>query len=48
MKKKLRRERYYNLDNLPKEIIITKTETGYKVEPVEKPKKKRTTKKKGE
>ena len=34
MKKKVYRDKYYNLDNLPNEIKITKTETGFKVEPV--------------
>lgn len=39
MKKRVYRERY--LDKLPNEVIVTKTETGIKVEPV-----KKTTKKK--
>lgn len=50
MKKKVFRDKYYNLDNLPNEIKITKTETGIKVEPVveEKPVKKVTKKKKSD
>ena len=49
MKKKVFRDKYYNLDNLPNEIKITKTETGFKVEPVEeKPVKKVTKKKKSD
>lgn len=32
MKKKVFRDRYYNIDNLPNEIIVTKTDEGYKVE----------------
>lgn len=40
MKKKVFRDKYYNLDKLPNEVII-KTEEGIKVEPV-----KKTTKKK--
>ena len=44
MKKKLRRERYYNIDNLPKEIIVTKTENGIEVKPVKKDKKKKSDK----
>ena len=47
MKKKVFRERYYNLDKLPNEVIVTKTEDGFKVEPV-KEEKKKTRKKKSE
>lgn len=47
MKKKLRRERYFNENNIPEEIVLVKTEEGLEVKEV-KPKKKRTTKKKGE
>lgn len=47
MKKKLFRERYYNLDKLPNEVIVAKTEDGFKVEPV-KEKKKTTRKKKSD
>lgn len=47
MKKKVFREKYYNENNLPEEIVLVKTEEGLEVKEV-KPKKKRTTKKKGE
>lgn len=46
MKKRVYREKYYKL---PNEVKIELTEEGIKVKPVdEKPKRKRTTKKKGE
>lgn len=50
MKKKVFRDKYYNLDKLPNEVIIIKTEEGIKVEPVveEKAVKKTTKKKKSD